>query len=402
MRKAFLFLVLILLLPAVFSSTFNRTLELKPNWQQVSDLPIDCYENNDKIQLINSGIVLMTIECKTYSEKRDIMPFEVSVAGGYPNETLNFSEQKYNKKTLFDSKINVDLFFDECNVGDCVHVNELKIELPAVLVPKLKAFVVNENQKSLQEKMESRRPAPVGSVIKTFYISESNPNDQEFAEEIACPERKCAIEFAGKENEKHEKIIVLDLGEVYDKAGGLGGWASWGGPGGIPGVWQIAGSADFDTKVLGKLDETLNFKEDTADNWRTHSDSGIQIMLYLDHFSFQEGTYVHEAKIRLGEEYVNTLKEYYGSVSPITPSGQMTGVVVIEFTSFPTGKSKGDVTATVTGVASPTTKWFGNKMIIYGLEPGKEYDIKLALAGKELPYKKKANEFDKGLLDGLR
>ena len=147
MRKAFLFLVLILLLPMVFSSTFLRPLELQPNWQQIRSA-IDCYENNDKIQLINSGVVLITIECKTYNEDRDIMPFEISVAGGYPNETLNFSEQKYDKKTLFDSKINVDLFFDECNIGDCVHIEELKIELPAALVPKLKAFVANENAKT--------------------------------------------------------------------------------------------------------------------------------------------------------------------------------------------------------------------------------------------------------------
>lgn len=322
MRKVFLFLILILLLPAVFSSTFNLPIELQPNWQQFKP-NVDCYENNDKIQLINKDVVVITIECKTYNEDRDIMPFEISVVGGFPKETLNFSEQKHEEKTIFNSKINLDLFFDECNVGNCVSVKELKIELPASIVPKLKAFVANESAKSLQEKMEGQRPVPTETVEKIFYISELDPNEQDFAEEIACFERECSIVFAGKEH--GEKIIVLDLAEVFDAGGGIFGWLSWAG---------VSGSANFDVKVLGKLDETINFKEDTVDNWRTHSSSGVQMMLYLDHFAgWSDGTYVQEVKIRLGDEYVNILKKYYEtSVTP--PAGAETGNVKVKFTDW--------------------------------------------------------------------
>ncbi len=324
MRKAFLFLILILLLPTALSSTFNREISLDTGtWQQIS-AGMDCYENSDTIQLINDNVVLITLRCKTYNEDLDIMPFEISVAGGYPNQTLNFPEQRHSEQMLFDSKIFIDLFFDECNINDCVHVNELKISLPINILPKLKAFVANENAKTIQEKMEGQRPEPTATVVKTFYISELNPDQQDFAEEIECVERKCSIEFVGKEH--GEKIIVLDIGEVYDKAGGVAGWTSfWGGH--VPGI-KLVGSADFDTKVLGKLDETINFAEDTVENWRTHASSGVQLNLYLDHFSVYEGTYVQQVKIRLGQDYVDILKKYYELIPP--PNAE-TGDVKIDF-----------------------------------------------------------------------
>ena len=87
---------------------------------------------------------------------------------------------------------------------------------------------------------------------------------------------------------------------------------------------------------------------------------------------------------------------------PVTPpSGITTGAVFIEFTTFPEGKSKSDVKVTVEGVSSPTTKWFGNKLIVYGLEAGKEYKITLDLAGTLVPNTIKARVFDKCSLDNL-
>ncbi len=105
--------------------------------------------------------------------------------------------------------------------------------------------------------------------------------------------------------------------------------------------------------------------------------------------------------------FILLTKDIGGPAPPVTPpSGVTTGAVFIEFTSFPEGKSTSDVKVTVRNVAddtvvSVTAKWVGNKLIVYGLEAGKEYKITLDLAGNPLLYTIKAREFDKCSLERL-
>lgn len=76
-------------------------------------------------------------------------------------------------------------------------------------------------------------------------------------------------------------------------------------------------------------------------------------------------------------------------------SGEKTGAIFIKFNGFTDGKTKDDVKAILEGITNiPMTKWFGNKLVIYGLETKKEYNIGIDLAGKRLNYKIISHEFN--------
>ncbi len=98
------------------------------------------------------------------------------------------------------------------------------------------------------------------------------------------------------------------------------------------------------------------------------------------------------------------LKKDLGTTASVlpTPTGDKTGAIFIEFKEFPEGRGKENVLVSVENV-DITTKWFGNKLIVYGLTPNQKYDeIKVILAGKIVTYPNiTAREFDKGLLDDL-